>query len=61
MIFIIISIFFNYKGLSNIYLVETVKSVEIANKLNNATIKNKKPQMNIMLQINTSGEERRII
>lgn len=40
------------------YLVETVKSVEAAEKLNTASVKHIKNKFNIMLQVNTSGETR---
>jgi len=48
--------------LPNLYLVETVDSIRIADKLNKSVAKTKSiKQLKIMIQVNTSGEERNFL
>ena len=43
----------------NLFVIETVDSIELANKLNDICIRSKNNIMNIMIQVNTSGETRK--
>ncbi|KAK9813009.1 hypothetical protein WJX72_007395 [[Myrmecia] bisecta] len=44
-------------GVPNLAMVETVDSVKLANKLNNALEQQSRPQLPVFVQVNTSGEE----
>ena len=54
--------FVGFKGLPNIFLVETVDSTKLADLLNthygNLVAADKPPRLNIMIQVNTSDEAR---
>ena len=45
------------QGVPNLYMVETVDSVKLANKLNTAVGDAEREPLNVMVQVNTSGEE----
>ncbi|CAD7700213.1 unnamed protein product [Ostreobium quekettii] len=45
------------EGVPNLKMIETVDSEKLANKLNKAILSLARPPLNIMVQVNTSGEE----
>lgn len=45
------------QGVPSLSMVETVDSAKLANKLNNAVMEAARPPLNVMVQVNTSGEE----
>ena len=48
------------KGVPSLYMVETVDTVKLANKLNNAcTNAGRKEKLKVLVQVNTSGEEQK--
>ncbi|CAI5734903.1 unnamed protein product [Hyaloperonospora brassicae] len=47
------------RDVPNLYMVETVDSVKIANALNKASRECRTAKLNVMVQVNTSGEEQK--
>uniref|UniRef100_A0AAV1U825 Pyridoxal phosphate homeostasis protein n=1 Tax=Peronospora matthiolae TaxID=2874970 RepID=A0AAV1U825_9STRA len=47
------------RDVPNLYMVETVDSIKIANALNKASSEFRTEKLNVMVQVNTSGEEQK--
>lgn len=47
------------RDVPNLFMVETVDSIKIANALNKASGEFRASQLNVLLQVNTSGEEQK--